>query len=109
MISGGEQQMLAIGRALMQDPKVLLVDELSMGLAPVIVENLLPIVRRVATETGAAVVLVEQHVRLALEVSDRAIVLAHGAVVLQNTAQALLANPRNLERAYLGESVVQLA
>jgi branched-chain amino acid transport system ATP-binding protein len=109
MLSGGEQQMLAIGRALMQDPKVLLIDELSMGLAPIIVENLLPIVRRAATETGAAVVLVEQHVQLALGVSDHAIVLAHGTVVMQNTAEALLANPRDLERAYLGESVVHVA
>jgi branched-chain amino acid transport system ATP-binding protein len=109
MLSGGEQQMLAIGRALMQDPKVLLIDELSMGLAPIIVENLLPVVRRVATETGAAVVLVEQHVQLALGVSDRAIVMAHGTVVLQNTAQALLANPPDLERAYLGESGVRVA
>jgi branched-chain amino acid transport system ATP-binding protein len=104
-LSGGEQQMLAVGRALMLDPKVLLIDELSMGLAPVIVEELLPIVRRVATETNAAVVLVEQHVQLALSVSDNAVVLAHGATVLSRPAAELMADPSVLERAYMGETV----
>jgi len=104
-LSRGEQQMLAVGRALMLDPRVLLIDELSMGLAPVIVEELLPIVRRVATETGAAVVLVEQHVRLALGVSDHAVVLAHGATVLSSPAADLAADPSVLERAYMGETV----
>jgi branched-chain amino acid transport system ATP-binding protein len=105
MLSGGEQQQLAIGRALMQDPRVLLIDELSMGLAPVIVESLLPIVRQVATDTGAAVILVEQHVALALRTADRAIVVAHGATVLDGPAQDLLADSSALERAYLGEQV----
>ncbi|MGY3555465.1 ABC transporter ATP-binding protein [Williamsia sp. R60] len=104
-LSGGEQQMLAVGRALMLGPRVLLIDELSMGLAPVIVEELLPIVRRVATETDAAVVLVEQHVRLALGVADNAVVLAHGAAVLSRPAAELIADPSVLERAYLGETV----
>jgi len=103
-LSGGEQQMLAVGRALMLDPRVLLIDELSMGLAPVIVEELLPIVRRVATETNAAVVLVEQHVRLALEIADDAVVLAHGATVLARPAAELVADPSVLERAYMGET-----
>ncbi|MEQ6901575.1 ATP-binding cassette domain-containing protein [Nocardioides sp. YIM 152588] len=104
-LSGGEQQMLAVARALVQDPRVLLVDEMSMGLAPVIVEDLMPMVRRVADDTGAVVVLVEQHVRLALEVADRGLVLVHGEVVLDRPAAELAADPDTLERAYLGEGV----
>jgi branched-chain amino acid transport system ATP-binding protein len=84
-----------------QKPRVLLIDEMSMGLAPVIVEGLLPVVRRIADDTGAVVVLVEQHVRLALEVADRAIVLVHGAVTLEGTAAELAADPAGLEAAYL--------
>jgi branched-chain amino acid transport system ATP-binding protein len=103
-LSGGEQQMLAIGRALMQDPKVLLIDELSMGLAPVIVETLLPVIRKVADDTGAACMLVEQHVMLALEIADTAVVLAHGDVALQGDAKALAADETLIERAYLGGS-----
>nr|WP_203731845.1 ABC transporter ATP-binding protein [Streptomyces sp. SID12501] len=103
MLSGGEQQMLALGRAMIQDPRVLLIDELSMGLAPVIVEELLPVVRRIAEGTGTAVVLVEQHVRLALAVADRAVVLVHGETVLSGPAQRLTTDPGLLERAYLGE------
>ncbi len=103
-LSGGEQQMLAIGRALMQDPKVLLVDELSMGLAPVIVESLLPVIRRVVDETGAACVMVEQHVMLALEIADTAMVLAHGDVALQGDARELTADEARIERAYLGRA-----
>jgi len=102
-LSGGEQQMLAVGRALMLDPRVLLIDELSMGLAPVVVEELLPIVRRVATETGAAVVLVEQHVGLALDAADHAVVLVHGERVLVRPGADLAADPSLVERAYLGE------
>ena len=103
-LSGGEQQMLAIGRALMQDPKVLLIDELSMGLAPVIVESLLPVIRRVVDETGAACVMVEQHVMLALEIADTAMVLAHGDVALRGDAKALAADESLIERAYLGNT-----
>ncbi len=103
-LSGGEQQMLAMARALMQEPRVLLIDEMSMGLAPVIVEHLLPMVRRIADETGAVVVLVEQHVSLALEVADRAIVLVHGEVSLDLPAEGLLANRMLLEAAYFGEA-----
>jgi branched-chain amino acid transport system ATP-binding protein len=103
-LSGGEQQMLAIGRALMQDPKVLLVDELSMGLAPVVVETLLPVIRRVADTTGTACVIVEQHVMLALEIADTAMVLAHGDVALRGDAKELAADEARIERAYLGRS-----
>jgi branched-chain amino acid transport system ATP-binding protein len=100
-LSGGEQQMLAVARGMAQRPKVLLIDEMSMGLAPVIVEGLLPVVRSIADETGAVVVLVEQHVRLALEVADRAIVLVHGAITLEGSAAELAADPAGLEAAYL--------
>jgi branched-chain amino acid transport system ATP-binding protein len=101
-LSGGEQQMLAVARALVQKPKVLLVDEMSMGLAPLIVEHLLPVIRRIADESGAVVVLVEQHVGLALEVADEAIVLVHGEVALRGSAADLRRSPTALEDAYLG-------
>jgi len=104
-LSGGEQQMLAIARALVQAPKVLLIDEMSMGLAPVIVEGLLPVVRRIAETTGASIVLVEQHVRLALEVADHAIVMVHGTVTLRGTATELAGAPEQLEAAYLGGGI----
>ena len=103
LLSGGEQQMLAIGRALVQQPVVLLIDELSMGLAPTVVESLLPLIRSVADESATAVVLVEQHVRLALAVADDAIVLAHGSVALAQPAAHLLAHHDVVEAAYLGE------
>jgi branched-chain amino acid transport system ATP-binding protein len=101
-LSGGEQQMLAIARALVQQPRVLLIDEMSTGLAPVVVEHLLPIVRQIAKETGMAVILVEQHVRLALEIADQALVLVHGQVSIRGPAAALAADSRALEAAYLG-------
>jgi branched-chain amino acid transport system ATP-binding protein len=104
MLSGGEQQMLAVARALVQGPRVLLIDEMSMGLAPVVVEALMPVVRRVADESDAAVVLVEQHVRLALEVADHAVVMVHGDVTLIGPADDLAADPSALEAAYLGHA-----
>jgi branched-chain amino acid transport system ATP-binding protein len=101
-LSGGEQQMLAMARALVQRPRVLLIDEMSMGLAPVIVEELLPGVRRVADETGAVVVLVEQHVHLAFEVADEAMVMAHGEVRLHGNAREIAGDADALEAVYLG-------
>jgi branched-chain amino acid transport system ATP-binding protein len=105
MLSGGEQQMLAVARALVQRPRVLLIDEMSMGLAPIVVEQLLPIVRRIADDTGTAVLLVEQHIGLALEVADHALVLVHGEVALRGSARDLADHPASLEAAYLGEVV----
>ncbi|WP_406274298.1 ABC transporter ATP-binding protein [Nocardia sp. NBC_00881] len=101
-LSGGEQQMLALARALVQEPKVLLIDEMSTGLAPVIVENMLPAVRRIAEETGTRVVMVEQHVRLALEIADEALVLVHGDVTFRGAAATLARDPGRIEAAYLG-------
>jgi branched-chain amino acid transport system ATP-binding protein len=103
-LSGGEQQMLAMACGLVQKPKVLLIDEMSMGLAPIIVESLVPIVRTVAEHTGAAVLLVEQHVGLALEVADEAMVMIHGEVSLRGPAHELRHDPARLEAAYLGTS-----
>jgi len=101
-LSGGEQQMLAMARALIQEPRVLLVDEMSMGLAPLVVETLFGTVHRIATEHGCAVLLVEQHVALALHVADTATVLSRGTVVLRGPADALLADAERLEGAYFG-------
>jgi len=105
LLSGGEQQMLAVARALARHPTLLLLDELSLGLAPVIVEWLLPVVRRSAQERGCAVLLVEQHVHLALEVADRGYVLSHGEIVLHNHAEQLRADRQLLAASYLGENV----
>jgi branched-chain amino acid transport system ATP-binding protein len=91
-----------MARALIQEPQVLLIDEMSMGLAPVIVESLLPLVRTIANESHAVVVLVEQHVGLALEVGDRTIVLVHGQVSLDEPAGILKGNVDRLEAAYFG-------
>ncbi|MDT3439993.1 MULTISPECIES: ABC transporter ATP-binding protein [unclassified Pseudofrankia] len=101
MLSGGEQQMLAIGRALAQRPKVLLIDELSLGLAPLVTERLLTTIRRIVIGTAASVILVEQHVALALGAADRAVVMVHGEIVMAGAAAALLDDPARLARAYL--------
>ena len=103
LLSGGEQQMLAVGRALARRPALLLLDELSLGLAPVIVEGLLPVVRHYAEESGCGVVLVEQHIELALTIADRGYVLSHGEIVLQGQAEELRANHQLLVSSYFGE------
>ncbi len=104
LLSGGEQQMLAVGRALVTRPRLLLVDEMSLGLAPVIVERLIPILRRAADELGASVLFVEQHVALALEISDRAYVLTHGRIGLEGAAAELRERRELLAASYLGET-----
>jgi ABC-type branched-subunit amino acid transport system ATPase component len=103
LLSGGEQQMLAVGRALARRPKLLLLDELSLGLAPVIVERLLPVVREYAEESGCGVVLVEQHIELALTIADRGYVLSHGELVLHGDAEQLRGNHELLISSYFGE------
>ncbi|HET7547397.1 MAG TPA: ABC transporter ATP-binding protein [Usitatibacter sp.] len=100
-LSGGEQQMLAIARALMSRPKLLLLDEPSMGLAPLMVEKIFEVIRTIAKE-GVTLLLVEQNARLALETSDRAYVLEGGLVTLSGPASSLLHDPR-VREAYLGE------
>jgi len=105
VLSGGEQQMLAMGRALVTKPRLLLVDEMSLGLAPVIVERLLPVLRRIATELGAGVLFVEQHVAKALQLADRAYVLSHGKLVLDGPAEELRNRPDLIKSSYLGDVV----
>ena len=102
-LSGGEQQMLAIGRALMARPKLMMLDEPSMGLAPLVVKDIFGIVRRIAEE-GTTVLLVEQNARSALQIATRGYVLETGRIVLQGTAEELLAN-RDVQRAYLGSEL----
>ncbi|GAA3226697.1 ABC transporter ATP-binding protein [Actinocorallia longicatena] len=102
LLSGGEQRMLATARALAAGPSVLLADELSLGLAPMIVSRLMRALRE-AADQGATVLLVEQHARKALAVADRAYILQRGAVVWSGTADEARRNLRRIERAYLGQ------
>ena len=100
-LSGGEQQMLAIGRALLARPSVLLLDEPSMGLAPLVIREILGYVARLRAERGMTILLVEQNARAALRIADRGYVLETGRVVLEASSEELLAN-RDVQRAYLG-------
>ncbi|NMG44948.1 ATP-binding cassette domain-containing protein [Aromatoleum toluvorans] len=106
-LSGGEQQMVAIGRALLSRPQVLLLDEPSMGLAPLIVEKIFEVIHSITRE-GMGVLLVEQNANLALEVSERAYVMEGGRVTLEGTGKALLDDPK-VRSAYLGEEIEELA
>jgi len=99
-LSGGEQQMLAIARALMGKPRLLLLDEPSLGLAPIVMEQIMGIIRRIKDE-GLTILLVEQNAQAALELGDYGYVLETGRIVLENKARALLENPR-VKEAYLG-------
>ena len=101
-LSGGEQQMVAMGRALMADPRVLLMDEPSMGLAPALVQTNFELIQQIHEE-GVSIFIVEQNANMALSIADRGWVLQTGRVVLDDTAEALLANPE-LRASYLGES-----
>ncbi len=100
LLSGGEQQMLATGRALMARPALLMLDEPSMGLAPLVVKDIFAVIQRIARE-GSTVLLVEQNARSALRIANRGYVLETGRVVLEGSAEDLLAN-RDVQRAYLG-------
>jgi len=104
LLSGGEQQMLAIGRALSRRPRLLMLDEMSLGLAPVIVDRLLPAVREAAASYGTAVLLVEQHVHLALKIADRGYILSHGELAAGGTAAQLSQDHALLAASYLGDA-----
>ncbi|MGD8916297.1 MAG: ABC transporter ATP-binding protein [Syntrophobacterales bacterium] len=101
-LSGGEQQMLAIARGLMSTPRLLLLDEPSLGLAPLIVEHIMTIIRQIREEEGVTILLVEQNAQAALELADYGYVIETGRVVLEDSARSLLENPK-VREAYLGE------
>jgi branched-chain amino acid transport system ATP-binding protein len=101
-LSGGEQQMLAIGRALMARPRLLLLDEPSMGLAPLVVQEIFAVIEKLRREEGTTVLLVEQNAKAALKMADRGYVLETGKVILEGPACELLENPE-VQRAYLGK------
>jgi branched-chain amino acid transport system ATP-binding protein len=100
-LSGGEQQMLAIGRALMTEPKVLMLDEPSMGLAPIIVQNIMDIIKHINSE-GTTILLVEQNAKVALKLADRGYVLETGEIVMEGNAE-VLSKDESIVKAYLGE------
>jgi branched-chain amino acid transport system ATP-binding protein len=98
--------MLALGRALARRPRLLLLDEMSLGLAPIIVERLLPVVATYARESGCAVLLVEQHIHIALAIADRGYVLSHGELVMHESADVLGRDHQLILSSYLGEAEV---
>jgi branched-chain amino acid transport system ATP-binding protein len=100
-LSGGEQQMLLISRALMSQPKLLMIDELSFGLAPLLVQNLFRTMRQIHESTGISILLVEQNVRMALEFSDRGYIIENGSIVAEGKAQDFL-NRQQVKDAYFG-------
>jgi len=105
VLSGGEQQMLAIGRALMAQPRLLLLDEPSMGLAPLVVQEIFGVIQALRREKGTTILLVEQNAKAALKMADRGYVLETGKVILEGEAGELLANC-DVQRAYLGQEKV---
>jgi branched-chain amino acid transport system ATP-binding protein len=100
-LSGGEQQMLAVGRGLMSLPKLMMFDEPSLGLAPILVQDIFNMIRRINSEEGVTVLLVEQNVSLTLKMCNRAYALENGRVVLEGSGQELLADD-HVKEAYLG-------
>ena len=100
-MSGGEQQMLAMARALMSSPSLLLLDEPSMGLAPLLVQEIFNIIERINKEENVTVLLVEQNANMALSIADRGYVLETGKIILEGTGKELLSNPE-IKKAYLG-------
>jgi branched-chain amino acid transport system ATP-binding protein len=101
-LSGGEQQMLAMGRALMAKPKLLLLDEPSMGLAPLVVQEIFAVINKLRRDSGVTILLVEQNAKAALKMADRGYVLETGKIILEGTASDLLEN-NEVQRAYLGK------
>ena len=103
-LSGGEQQMLAVGRALMSRPKLLMMDEPSLGLAPLVVKEIFNIIQQIHKEHGVTILLIEQNANVSLRIADKAYVLETGKIMLEGTGAELLVN-EDVKKAYLGESV----